>query len=371
MNGSHNGFQGNFPSSIGEMKNISFLDLSHNNLSGELPRSLFTGCYSLQILHLSHNHLGGDVLPRQTNLTSLVVLRMDNNLFTGEIGDGLLTLVNLSVLDMSNNLLRGSVPILIPNSSDMFMLLLSNNLLEGTLPSSLLANQHLNFLDLSGNLLSGALPSYDSSMYGIKLFLHNNSFTGEIPRTLLENAEILDLRNNKLSGSIPQFVNTMDMRIFLLKGNNLTGSIPRDLFGLKNIGLLDLSNNKLSGNIPSCLYNLSFGSGEYEQVRNGASEAYGFVPSLQRELYRTTFLVDEFKIDYETYMSFEIQFAAKQRYDSYTEESEFSIGTVDFMYGLDLSSNELSGVIPSELGELSKLRAMKSVSQFLVKFYTR
>ncbi|KAF3524767.1 hypothetical protein F2Q69_00051564 [Brassica cretica] len=235
MNGSHNGFQGNFPSSIGEMKNILFLDLSHNNLSGELPRPLFTGCYSLQILHLSHNHLGGDVLPRQTNLTSLVVLRMDNNLFTGEI----------------------------------------------------------------------------------------------------------------------------------------KGSIPRDLFGLKNIGLLDLSNNKLSGNIPSCLYNLSFGSGEYEQVRNGASEAYGFVPSLQRELYRTTFLVDEFKIDYETYMSFEIQFAAKQRYDSYTEESEFSRGTVDFMYGLDLSSNELSGVIPSELGELSKLRAMKSVSQFLVEFYTR
>ncbi|CAH8359173.1 unnamed protein product [Eruca vesicaria subsp. sativa] len=365
MNGSHNSFQGKFPSSIGEMKNISFLDLSHNNLSGEIPRSLFTGCYSLQILHLSHNKFTGHVLPRQTNLTSLVVLRMDNNLFTGEIGEGFLTLVNLSVLDISNNLLSGSVPSLIPNSSDMFMLLLSNNLLEGTLPSSLLANQHLNFLDLSGNLLSGALPSYDSSMYGIKLFLHNNSFTGEIPRTLLENAEILDLRNNKLSGSIPQFVNTMDMRIFLLKGNNLTGSIPRELCGLKNIGVLDLSNNKLSGDIPSCLHNLSFGSGEYEQVRNGASEAYGFVPSLHWELYRSTFLVDEFKIEYETYMSFEIQFAAKQRYDSYTEESEFSRGTLDFMYGLDLSSNELSGVIPSELGELSKLRAMNLSRNFL------
>ncbi|CAH8359174.1 unnamed protein product [Eruca vesicaria subsp. sativa] len=159
--------------------------------------------------------------------------------------------------------------------------------------------------------------------------------TREIPRTLLENAEILDLRNNKLSGSIPQFVNTMDMRIFLLKGNNLTGAIPRELCG------------------------------EYEEVRNGASEAYGFVSSLQWELYRSTFLVDEFKLDYETYMSFEIQFAAKQRYDSYTEESKISRGTLDFMYGLDLSSNELSGVIPEELGELSKLRAMNLSRNFL------
>ncbi|KAF2560926.1 hypothetical protein F2Q70_00017228 [Brassica cretica] len=48
----------------------------------------------------------------------------------------------------------------------------------------------------------------------------------------------------------------------------------------------------------------------------------------------------------------------KSKYDSYTEESEYSRGTVDYMYGLDLSSNGLSGVIPSELGELSKLQAM-------------
>lgn len=90
----------------------------------------------------------------------------------------------------------------------------------------------------------------------------------------------------------------MDMRIFLLKGNNLTGSIPREMCGLKNIGPLDLPNNKFSGNVPFCLYNLSFGSGgEYEQVKNGASEAYGFVPSLQWDFYRTTLLVDEFKLD--------------------------------------------------------------------------
>ncbi|CAG7893523.1 unnamed protein product [Brassica rapa] len=362
VNGTHNEILGNLPSSMGEMKNISFLDLSHNNFSGELPRSLFTGCVSLQILQLSHNQLGGHILPGQTNLTSLIVLRMDNNLFTGEIGTGLLTLVNLSVLDASNNRLTGAIPSWIPEESHMIMLLLSNNQLEGTLPPSLLAVYHLQFLDLSGNLLSGELPSsHVNSMYGISMFLHNNSLTGSIPVKLLENAKILDLRNNKLSGSIPQFVNTGEMRIFLLKGNNLTGSIPWKLCDMRNITLLDLSDNKLNGTIPSCLYNLSFGSREEEEMTSSSFGAFdfGFVESLEFEFYKYTFLVEEFSAYYDTFMIVEIQFAAKQRYDSYTG------GTLDYMYGLDLSSNELSGVIPAELGELSKIRAMNLSRNFL------
>ncbi|KAL0878014.1 hypothetical protein Bca101_027720 [Brassica carinata] len=360
VNGTHNELQGNLPSSMGEMKNISFLDLSHNNFSGELPRSLFTGCVSLQILKLSHNRLGGHILPSQTNLTSLIVLRMDNNLFTGEIGMGLLTLTNLSVLDASNNRLTGAIPGWLPESSHMIMLLLSNNLLEGTLPPSLLAVYHLEFLDLSGNLLSGELPSSQvNSMYGISMFLHNNSLTGPIPVKLLENAKILDLGKNKLSGSIPQFVNTGEMRIFLLKGNNLTGSIPRTLCDVSNIKLLDLSDNKLNGTIPSCLYNVSFGLGEEEEMRSGPSVAFRFGDGHQFELYKSTFLLDEFRVYYDTFMIVEIQFAAKQRYDSYTG------GTLDYMYGLDLSTNELSGVIPAELGELSKIRAMNLSRNFL------
>ncbi|KFK24391.1 hypothetical protein AALP_AAs47967U000100 [Arabis alpina] len=64
-------------------------------------------------------------------------------------------------------------------------------------------------------------------------------------------------------------------------------------------------------------------------------------------------------------MSVVIQFAAKQRYDSYIGSSEFSEGTLDYMYGLDLSSNELSGAIPAELGDLSKLRTMNLSRNFL------
>lgn len=367
MNGTDNRFQGNLPSSMGEMKNISFLDLSHNNFSGELPRSLFTGCSSLQIMQLSYNKFSGHILPRKTSLTSLIVLRILTTYLQGRLESiGLLTLVNLSVLDASNNRLTGAIPSWIPESSHLIMLLLSNNFLEGTLPPSLLAVYHLQFLDLAGNLLSGDLPSSTvNSMYGINLFLHNNNLTGTIPVTLLENAKILDLRNNKFSGSIPHFTNTGEMIIFLLRGNNLTGSIPRKLCDLSNIRLLDFSDNKLNGTIPSCLYNLSFGLGKEDVMTSGSAGGYGFVPSFEFEFYRSTFAVDQFWIDYDTYMSVEIQFATKQRYDSYVGGSEFGQGTLDYMLGLDLSSNELSGVVPAELGGLSKLRAMNLSRNFL------
>ncbi|CAN8234757.1 unnamed protein product [Cochlearia groenlandica] len=358
---SGNNFVGQLPLCLGSLNKLRVLDLSLTQLSRSLPSTSFSSLESLEYLSLADNNFEG--LFSFSPLANLTKLK--SNKFTREIRVGLVTLVNLSVLDASNNRLTGAIPSWIPESSHLIMLLLSNNLLEGTLPPSLLAIYHLNFLDLSGNLLSGELPfSYVNSMYGINIFLNNNNITGPIPVTLLDNAKILDLRNNKLSGNISHFTNTGDMRILLLRGNNLTGSIPRKICELRSIKLLDLSDNKFHGTIPSCLYNLSFGLWEDEDSTS-SSGAFGFVPSLVLEFYRTTFLVDEFMFDYNTYMSVEIQFSTKERYDSYIGASKFSQGTLDYMYGLDLSSNELIGVIPTELGDLLKLRAMNLSRNFL------
>ncbi|XP_010429540.1 PREDICTED: leucine-rich repeat receptor-like protein kinase PEPR2 [Camelina sativa] len=362
MNGSNNEFQGHFPSSIGEMKNISFLDLSYNNFSGKLPRSFLKGCFSLKQLKLSHNKLSGLFLPRETSFTSLKELRMDNNLFSGEIGVGLLSSnKTLSTLDMSNNRLVGAIPSWITNLSTLSTLLISNNFLEGTTPPSLLTMPSISLLDLSGNQLSGVLPSHVGGDFGVQLFLSDNNFTGPIPDTFLERVRILDLRYNKISGSIPQFVNTENIKILLLKGNNLTGSIPRQLCDLSNVRLLDLSDNHLNGVIPSCLYNLSFGpEGYISEIGVSYSEICKF------KFYKSTFVNEKFCVESYGFEEVEIKFSTKQRYESYFGASvEFTGAILDRMYGMDLSSNELSGVIPAELGDLPQLRVMNLSHNFL------
>ncbi|KAL1204497.1 Receptor-like protein 9a [Cardamine amara subsp. amara] len=348
LNLSYNGFQGNLPSSFGEMKKIFFLDLSHNNFSGTLPRNFLIGSSSLKILKLSYNRFSGQIFSKPTNLVSLFVLIADNNLFT-EIADGLLHSKLLEVLDLSRNSLQGVIPSWL-GGFDFFYLLISHNLLEGTLPSTLLNISSMNILDLSGNKFSGNLPPYFGG--ATLLFLNDNEFTGTIPSTLTSNLFVLDLRNNKLSGTIPSFVNNQFVLSLLLRGNRLTGHIPEDLCGLSSIKMLDLANNILNGSIPSCLSHASFGKNlNYEYDGDFSSYEPGNDEMLKTYSGSLT-LPLEFSPDYSGHSKFIFEFASKSRYDSYSERSS------NFMSGLDLSNNELSGEIPKELGDLQRMRAL-------------
>ncbi|XP_019084997.1 PREDICTED: LRR receptor-like serine/threonine-protein kinase GSO1 [Camelina sativa] len=360
MNLGYNGFQGNIPSSLGNMKSIGHLDLSHNSFHGKLPRSLIKGCYSLSNLKLSHNKLSGQIfpLPGSTNSTFLSVLSLDNNQFTGEIGKGLRTLKQLDLLDISYNNLTGVIPSWFDELPYISALSFSNNLLEGEIPISLFNISGLQLLDLSANRLSGGIPPHVNSTDGLVLLLQDNNLSGVIPDTLLANVNILDLSNNKLSGNIPEFVNTETIRILLLRGNNLTGRIPRQLCA--GIQLLDLANNRLNGSIPSCLSNASFGvEVDYHAIDLRSTEALHF--SYLKMDYtenigiyvKYLLMLDQVMSDYyEGGTQTTIEFATKHRYDTYMGDN------LGLLFGIDLSENELSSDIPTELGHLLKLHAL-------------
>ncbi|KAL0701704.1 hypothetical protein Bca4012_057826 [Brassica carinata] len=310
-----NSFQGCLPSSLGNMKEILYLDLSHNN-----------------------NKLSGEVFLESVNFTGIWELYMDNNLFTGNIGQGLRSLRSLTLFDISNNNLTGVIPSWIGEFTVLSVLLLSNNSLEGEIPISLFNTSDLQILDLSANNLSGDIPPQVSwgSPSPVALFLQDNNLSGVIPDTLLGNVSVLDLRNNKLSGNIPEPTGSRSAHGLLLRGNNLTGSIPRQLCGLINLKLLDLANNRLSGSIPSCFSDTSFSSGGKK-----GSIYFKYLVEL-----------DPLNMGYMSNTLIKAEFATKHRYDTYLGEN------LELLFGMDLSGNELSGNIPADFGSLLKLQAL-------------
>ncbi|CAF2064749.1 unnamed protein product, partial [Brassica napus] len=362
----NNRFQGTLPSSLGNMKEIHLLDISHNSFHGELPRSILMGCSSMGFLTMSHNKLSGEVFPETVNFPVITELSMDNNLFTGKLGQGLRSMEYLELLDISNNNLTGVIPSWIGEFTYLSALLLSNNSLEGDIPMSLFNIIHLELLDLSANTLSGDIPSYTNSTKQLLLLLQDNNLSGVIPDTLLINVSILDLRNNRLSGNIPAFSNTQDTHTLLLRGNTLTGSIPHQLCDLRNIKLLDLANNGLNGSIPSCFSNTSFVFGKEDSVFDqdyGSISAIeirftGFAPQIDfrvegyRIYFESLILVEPFMMIYKTITQIKIEFATKHRYDTYLG------GNLGLLFGMDISRNELSGDIPAELGGLLELQAL-------------
>ncbi|XP_028799557.1 receptor like protein 21-like isoform X3 [Neltuma alba] len=358
LNMSSTSLRGYFPASIGEMRQLNDLDLSNNNLFGSLPQEFGQGNNELRFLKLSNNNLSGSCLPIGSNFTHLLSLDLNNNNFKGKFQGGFMNSTGLIMLDLSANQLFREIPSWIGKFQDLSYLILSQNSLTGSLPESFCNLTKLSYLDLSHNTLSGSLPSCLNMPLLMYLHLQGNHLMGSLPSTLANSSSLLtfDLMHNKFSGRIPRWISSFSsLRVLMLKENKLEGSIPTHLCELKNIRLLDLSQNKLSGGIPYCLNNIGFGN------MDAASEIEigSFIVSwtTRSSLYRfgsitgKVFVLKE-KQNVTLCKVQEVDFTTKSRYESYKGS------ILNFMSGLDLSSNQLRGKIPSNLGYLSTVHAL-------------
>ncbi|KAF8407173.1 hypothetical protein HHK36_006299 [Tetracentron sinense] len=313
LNLSRNALQGDIPSSIGDMSKIMSLDLSNNNFSGEIPEHLGIHCNSLKLLKLSNNSLNGQIFPLHFNLSGLRYLDLDNNQFTGNILEGLSKSLELKELNIGNNYIsvtgRNSAAYTRPNSNftSLETLVMRQNFLEGSIPNSFLNSSYL--------LMT------------------------------------LDIRDNKLFGRIPSSISALsELRILSLKGNHLNGSIPTQLCEMNKIDIMDLSHNTFSGSIPTCLNNITFGrtiaiEDEFEQglIEVGDFSPVKYYPPIHLLEMRYEYDLLEFVKNEEQE---EVEFTTKSRRDFYKGD------ILNFMSGLDLSCNHLTGDIPHELEEL-------------------
>lgn len=86
-----------------------FLDLSHNQLAGSIPKELGV-MYYLSILNLGHNDLSGAIPQELDGLKNVAILDLSYNRLNGSIPQSLAGLTFLGDIDLSNNNLSGVIP---------------------------------------------------------------------------------------------------------------------------------------------------------------------------------------------------------------------------------------------------------------------
>ncbi|CAN6724150.1 unnamed protein product [Malus baccata var. baccata] len=222
---SENGFSGTFlGESLGNLRSLIWLNIHDNQLGNRKVANLSTqpnvlslggnfihgnlhkgigNLINLTALELEDNHLSGNVSHEIGKLEKLKELYLDVNQFSGSIPS---SLGNMTSLLYINNLL-GEIPRTLDCCTSLEYLYLQSNKFEGTIPQSLQNLKGLEKLDISSNDLSGPIPEFIGKLGALKyLNLSYNDFEAKLPKDgiFANGSGVSVLGNHRLCSGIPQ-----------------------------------------------------------------------------------------------------------------------------------------------------------------------
>ena len=154
---SENQLTGPIPSELGKLANLERLFLFNNQLTGPIPSGLGDLVDFLQLV-LSENQLTGPIPSELGKLANLERLSLRENQLMGPIPPELGNLANLETLDLVENRLTGPIPSELGNLANLARLNLDVNQLTGPIPSELGRLSNLESLSLGFNQLTGPIP---------------------------------------------------------------------------------------------------------------------------------------------------------------------------------------------------------------------
>ncbi|KAJ0878649.1 putative leucine-rich repeat-containing, plant-type, leucine-rich repeat domain superfamily [Helianthus annuus] len=262
---------GTFPSKVLQLKKLQILDLALNeNLSGYLPDFPVNG--SLKSLVLSHTNFSGGIPESIGNLRNLSKIDLWNNNFRGRIPESIQNLTQLEYIDLSSNNFTEQIPSF-QICKNLAHVDLSRNGLSGKIPTWIweVGKGSLSQMNLSHNRLTSLEEPYNFP-YLYALDLHSNHLSGVIPIPP-QSATIIDYSNNLFNSSIPESIGKIlsYAYFFSVSNNMLTGIIPASICNATFLKVLDMSNNQLNGSIPKCLIELGSNLGVLNLGNNSLS----------------------------------------------------------------------------------------------------
>ncbi|KAE8099165.1 hypothetical protein FH972_017169 [Carpinus fangiana] len=255
---SNTNFSGILSDSISNHTKLSIIDLSNCNFSGSLPHSM-ANLTQLLYLDVSSNKFTGSI-PSFSIAKNLTQINLSNNDLIGQItSTSWEELRNLVSLDLRSNSLNGSIPVSLFTLPKLQKLQLSNNQFSGQLNQVFNISSHiLDTLDLSSNNLDGPIPTPVFELQGLKLLsLSSNNFNGSLQLNLIQqlrNLSNLDLSYNRLLieyNGINSFLSSFPQITTLKLASSNLKKFPDFLRIQSKLAYLDLSYNQIDGDIPN------------------------------------------------------------------------------------------------------------------------
>ncbi|XP_052144936.1 protein STRUBBELIG-RECEPTOR FAMILY 8-like [Oryza glaberrima] len=143
---------------------LKILDVSFNNIAGEIPRNLPP---SVEYLNFAANQFEGSIPPSLPWLHTLKYLNLSHNKLSGIIGDVFVNMESLGTMDLSFNSFSGDLPTSFSSLKNLHHLYLQHNEFTGSV--ILLADLPLSSLNIENNSFSGYVPGTFESIPELRI----------------------------------------------------------------------------------------------------------------------------------------------------------------------------------------------------------
>ncbi|KAJ0513173.1 putative leucine-rich repeat-containing, plant-type, leucine-rich repeat domain superfamily [Helianthus annuus] len=354
---SYNQLSGEIPNWIWEVGNgfLRSLNLSHNRFSS--LQKPYTFPFLLDVLDLHSNHLDGEIPipPRR-----VYILDYSSNNFRSSIPvDFGNVLTSTFFFSVSNNNLVGPIPQSICNASSLVVLDLSNNSLNGSLPSCL-ATKTLKVLNLRGNNFTGNVLDVFTESCGLQtLDLSTNHLQGPLPQSLVKckDLTVLDLGHNMITDNFPCWLNNLsNLHVFVIRSNRFHGNITCLGLGSNSIQIIDIASNRFSGVLPPTLFT-SF-KGIIDETRSNLGYLYFKHPLNSAIYYQDSVSVVVKGTNRELEKILNIFTSVDFSNNGFQGSIPVTVGDLKLLKLVNLSHNALSGPVPVPIRKLTNLESL-------------
>jgi len=360
------------------LTSLKELGLYNCELYGEFPNGIFH-LPSLIYLDLGNNHYLRGKFPIFNSSAQITMLQLSFTSFYGTLPASIGNLKSLKVLSISHGKFLGFIPSTFGNLTGLRYLDVGYNNFKGHLSSLLVTLTKLSTLSAGFNEFSTDTISWICKLPGIthlELDFVNVGLDSPLCSANLTQLSVLSLCYTNLSGQFPSWImNLTNLAYMDLSGNNLQGEIPNSLFKLENLETLYLFRNLLEGELEldkflklKMLIFIELSANKLSLIsgKNSSNASLSHIQFLGLGLCNLkeipTFLQDLSELSYlfmpaNNINSFPSWMWGKTNlrrlcvsYNSLTGSISPLICNLKSLMHLDLSFNNLSGMVPSCLG---------------------